>query len=468
MDTTMQKVLEQKSDKYSSRFGDILAETQEAYESTSHGAKRPWSMYDTVAVGKYMETWEEYIPVLEDDSTTRAQLGDVLKIGLGLVALQYATLPITAFASVQPLDDEAGVIYYRRILATSTRGAYTAGQEIFGATPGGQVDDAYYTEEVTYGPYTVLAGEATADTVTGTLQTPVRPRELRIDITGSVTQTGIDDGAGNLYGNGIQGTINYTSGAFSITSTGLTVGDKLTIVYQQNLAESDQIPGFKWDLTSKVVRASYFLVQSQFSTFAEFNVRRRFGRILSDDMASDAVAQINGSVLTSGIRKLRNTAITNGLAAITWSETVPAGSSVIEHRQTFVDALETASTNIGNATGRGAISFIIAGSKARIILRSLGFKSDAKSIPGPYLAGYFDGIPVFFTPNTIVLDDEVIVGYRGSLWFESPLVYSPFLPVTTVKGQIGTNLFQNGVATAHAAAIDTVVKEFVTRIRIVA
>lgn len=467
METSMQKVLEAKSNKYSTQFAEFLEPAQEAYGETTYGQKRAWSTYDTVALGKYMETYEEYIPVLEEDQTTRAQLGDVLKLGLGLVALQYATLPITAFASVQPLDDEAGVIYYRRILATKTRGAYTAGQEIFGATPGNTLDNDYYSEEQSV-THTVVGGDVTdgVATYSVTLQIPVRPRNITIDVSGSVSQKGIDDGEGNIYGNGIQGTINYATGALVINSTGAVATDVITVIYQQNLAESDNIPGFKWDLTSKIVRASYFLVQAQFSTFAEFNVRRRFGRMLSDDMAADAVAQINGAVLTSGIKKLRNTALTNGLSTIVWDSEVPTGSSVIEHRQTFVDTLEQAASAIGDATGRGAISFIIAGSKTRVILRSLGFKADVKNIPGPYLAGYFDGIPVFYAPSSLIPEGEAIVGYRGTMWFESPLTYSPFLPATTVKGQIGTNLFQNGVATAHAAAVDTVVKEFVVRITI--
>jgi hypothetical protein len=468
MDNTMQKVYEQKETKFMRNYGELITEAHDAHDSTLHGTKNPWTIYDTCAIGKYLETWEEMLPVFESDPTIRSSLGDILNVGLGLVALQYATLPITAFASVQPLDDEAGTIYYRRLMATMTRGAYTADNLIMGATPGDTVDDAYYSEEQLL-TYTVLSGDVSSTTTTKTLtlMTPVRPRDVRISVThGASTYNGIDDGQGNVYGQNIQGTINYANGALALVITATAAADVINVIYDQNLAEADTLPGFKWDLSTKVVRANYFLIQSQFSTFAEYTIKRRFGRILADDVAADAVAQINGAVLTSGIKKLKAASLTNDLPTINWDATPLSGESIIEHRMTFTDVFEQVMTAIGNQTGRGAISFIIAGSKIRTILRSLGFKPEAKNIPGPYLAGYHEGIPVFFASSSLIADNEALFGYRGTMWFESALVYSPYLPITTVRGQVGLNLFKSGVASAHAAAIDTVVSDFVQRVTV--
>ena len=66
--------------------------------------KKGLTPYDKVALGRYLRTWESMLPILEADATTRDALGDIIRARLGLVALQYSTLPITYMASVQPLS----------------------------------------------------------------------------------------------------------------------------------------------------------------------------------------------------------------------------------------------------------------------------------------------------------------------------------------------------------------------------
>ena len=79
--------------------------------------------------------------------------------------------------------------------------------------------------------------------------------------------------------------------------------------------------------------------------------------------------------------------------------------------------------------------------------------------------GFFQNIPVFHAPASLIADDEAIVGYRGASWFSSPVVYAPFLPVVTVKGT-GANVFNRKNGVAHAAAVETVVSGFAALIKI--
>jgi hypothetical protein len=467
------KKAEQDAMRFESKFGSIIDEAAETFNE-AYGTHKQWTQHDTVGLGQYLETWESYAQMFEDDATTRDHLGDYLKVGLGLAAIQYVTLPATFLASVQPLADEVGLVYYRELVATQTRGNITQG-DVIGSQQGKLSHDldGYYGEELTSSTAVV----ATTQTYTPTLSAPVRQRTMTITITitggaNAGTYRGLDDGEGNLIGNwptaaaggAATGTIDYSNGAVSISldDTAATAGS-IIIVYHQNLAQAANIPGFLYRLASKSIRVNYFILENQYSTLSDYAVRRRFGRALSDDVASASVAQINSAVLSSIIRKLNQAAITTGTA--NWDAAVPAGVSVADHRRTFPDSFEAAAQLIDAVTGRGAISFIVAGSYARRILSTLGVDMVRKPLPGPYLTGFFQNIPVFYAPATLLPDDEVLVGYRGPSWFEAPVVYSPFLPVVMVKGT-GSNVFNRVTGTAHAAGVDTVMTGFCAKVKI--
>ena len=222
------------------------------------------------------------------------ELGDYLKVGLGLAAIQYVALPATFLASVQPINDEVGLVYYRELVATATRGDITQG-DIIGSQQGKLSHDldGYYGEHLVKAT-AVAAGTGTYNIA---LSAPVRDQtaKITVEITGGAnagSYRGLDDGEGFIIGNwptgaGLDtGTINYETGAavVNVDDTGATAGT-ITIEYHQNLAQANEIPGFQYRLQSRTIRVNYFILENQYSTLADYNVRRRFGRALSDDVA---------------------------------------------------------------------------------------------------------------------------------------------------------------------------------------
>lgn len=420
------------------------------------------TMHEKLALGQYMENWENYLPILENDPTSRSVLGDIVQARMGLVALQYATLPIADLASVQPLNEQWGVIYYRRLVATTTRAGVTQGTTV--ANPAGLIyqNPDYYSEATTQSFPTVTAQQNYNLTLSGT---PLLPRYVQITVGPAKA---IDDGQGNILGTGVSGTINYATGALvlSITNASVNLGThQIVVTYHQNLVESNSIPGFQWKLDSKVVYSQFFTISTQYSAVSEWLVKQRFDRVLSQDLVADAVAQINSTVLSLAIRKLREAAVSNG-APVVWDAAAPAGTSRAEHRITFNDAIEQSLTKIGDRSGYAGRSFIVVGAQGRVILGTLGLKPLVKTVTGPYLLGYWDGTPVYYAPQPILGQDEVLVGYRGTNWFESPVVYAPFMPVMTVEGPATPNPMLKNMAVAHAAAVEVVLPEFVERIQI--
>lgn len=426
--------------------------------------KKGLTPYDKVALGRYLKTWESMLPILEADATTRDNLGDIIRARLGLVALQYGTLPITELASVQPLSEEAGIVYYRKLVATTTRGGVNAGDTI--GNPFGIINanPDYYSEVSTY-THSTAGGTGSGDTFTFTLpNTPVRKRYVSVMVGTSLKA--VDDGEGNLLGNGVYGTINYATGAVSLTiAANYTPGtDNIVLTYHQNLVESANVPGFRWELRSKLVQTQFFAIYTQFSSVTEYVIKQRFGRLFAEDLVYDATTQINAAVLSRAVRLLHQASMQ--WTPLTWSATPPSGVSAAEHRLTFLDMLETAVTEIGNRSGAAAKSFIVTGLRGRVVLATLGLKAQPKSVTGPYLIGYWDSVPVFYAPPSVLPDNVVLVGYRGESWFEAPVVYAPYLPIMTVRASASPNPVMQNIVTAHAAGLETVAPEFVQRIEI--
>ena len=460
----LERKLEAEVEKYEKDYGSLIEQVANARKELFG---EEWNRFHTWALGTYLRVWEEMIPVLEEDATTRNLLGPIIKQRLDFVAAQYAGLPITFLASVQPMTEEVGVVYFRQLKAATTRGGVTKGDVLLSTTGKLASEVAeYYSEEVTTSVGTIDTGGADPNTFDVTLEHPVVARTVTIDVGGGKKKA-VDDGEGHILGVDIQGTINYETGELhvEVKLSGLENGDAVTATYSQNLAEASEVPGFVWELVGTEIRARGFLLQALYNRISNAVVARKLGRALDEDIAADVAAQINAAVMTAALKSVVTEA-TKAARTVEWDASPPSGVSVAEHRKTFPDAVEAAATLMGEATGRSVVSFIIAGTYGRRILRSLGVNLNYQVQQGPYLAGYWDGIPVYSATKSLIDDDRVVVGYKGPSWFEAPMVYAPFIPVLTVTGTTGGNVFRQATGVAHLAGLKIVVPDFLASVRI--
>lgn len=455
--------------KYEGQYGDYM---QIAADAMKKKFEYEWTPQDSVAFGQYAETWESYREVFEADLTSRNTLGEALKSNLGLVAMAYSSLPIQNLASVQPLNDEAGTVYFRKGVAAKARGTIAAGSDLI--TPMGAVnkDISSFTSETQ--DLSVSVTDNTVLTYNASLGAELRPGSVRISVAGGKIKA-MDDGEGHILGVGIDAegsTINYQTGAAVIKFVGLAAkgvnnGDTIDVVYAQSVIDSDTIPTMKWILTSKVVNADYYILQSQYSNLSEVVLRKRFGAELSDQVSADLVSQITSSVMFKAIQKLRSAALRNEATtgeSVTWVMAAPAGVSDADHRKTFDDKLIEATGIMYKVAGKGEVTTLIVGTKGKQVLRTAGMRMIKNAVSGPHLCGMYDGVPVYYAPNSVLGDNEILVIYRGANWYEAPLVYAPFLPVTTVSGKAIDNVLTNAQAAYHSAALENVMDGFCVRI----
>jgi hypothetical protein len=468
MDKNLELVQQSKAAKYESQYGDYMQIASDAMKSKF---EYDWTQQDTLAFGDYASNWESYIPVFEADITSRSVLGPALQTNLGMIAMSYAALPIQALASVQPLTDEAGTVYYRKGIAANDHGQVKKGDQLIGAMGGLNDKIDSFTSETQV---------ATQKFTTGTtsysfnLGAEVRPGTVKVSVAGGKVKA-IDDGEGHLLGVNIdaaKSTINYSTGTTKVVfsdATSISNSDAIDVVYATSTIDSDSIPTMKWILTSKVVNADYYVLQSQYSNLSEMVLRKRFGADLSNQITSDLVSQITSSVMYKAIGKLRAAAIRNEAVTgttITFAATAASGISEFDHRRTFDDKLIEATAMMYKVAGKGDVTALVVGMKGKQILRSCGMRVISNAVSGPHLCGMYDNVPVYYAPNTVLADSEILAIYRGADWFESPLVYAPFLPVTTVHGNAVNNVLVNAQAAYHSAAVETVEEGFVVRITI--
>jgi hypothetical protein len=207
------------------------------------------------------------------------------------------------------------------------------------------------------------------------------------------------------------------------------------------------------------------MLSTEYSSFDDIEVRQRFGVAMDVQAQADLVNQINGAVLMQAIRKLRQAALEASTVVPTFSLTPPTNVPLILHLQGFDFFLEQAKIEIIKRTYVGTVRALITSDSGLRVLRANGATVVDRSVAGPYYAGDYKGAAIYYVPPAagILQADEMIVVHRGDNWFESPIVYAPYLPVTVNVAD--TTAFRYVVSAGHSAAIEAVVPGYAQLIR---
>ncbi|HFV1618995.1 hypothetical protein [Campylobacter jejuni] len=477
---------------YQAKYADVLESVGEHFDRM-YGNNKTWGEdVDAAVIGKYCETVEENLPfILESAGTSTGNLGDMLKGSLGLVAAQYATSIIPFIGATQPAENEIAMIYYKTAVANTARGSINAGDTII--NPFGRVNanlDEYTGTEQAVQAKLAEGTNFTNSSKTATIKLIPEGRNSGIQVgtiaisvsvaSGSKTLTAIDKAkenasVGNIYGTGIDAeasTINYDTGVLTLkfTENGIAANDIVDVVFLELITAADEVPSFKYKLTSEALRINYWPVQTSWDSVSDFLALKKFGSKLSDLASKDLLSMINNLISYNAIKQLRNATIRNEAdpiinGPIKWSVKAAAGVSLVDHRRTFEDVYEFAHRRMELLTGLGGVSAIIVGSEGRKIYRALGMKDIERGKAGAYVLGFWTGIPVIYAPSQALPANEILVIYKGDDWFTTPLVYAPFMPVMTAEAQGRLqNVFAKQMGIVHAAGLKAVNPGFVQRV----
>lgn len=455
------KRVEESAERYFRRYRPQI----EALESSSTLSKvRSVTPYDIYALGKQLETFDVYKKICEADGAL-GQLGTIPNIALDVISASYGTSPLSVIASTQPIEEEQGIVYFKSIIAQSTRGNVKEGDTIYSSN---QIED---TAPIGYSSNRLYE---TINTVADTTEykltlpgLPIRPGFLKF--TTNLPNVIINDnGDGNIIGKGAEGTIDYNTGALVLKlATAPEAGRIITVQYDVDHSSSTEIPKIISKYVTKPVSARIFAIKDTVGLDTSYALRKRLGVIADDQQAEDLVTAINSETMNTAVVTL----VSSAIGVTEWKKTAPEGVSYFEHKQTLKDAIVAAEASILGNAGRGGVNILIAGRNAAAILSTLpGFtRLTDGSANGPHIFGTLDGATVVRVPNSNVLNaDKILAMYKGTSPFDAPIVYAPYMPllVTTALPD-GRNPLLTQKAAAVWAAIENLVPAFVTTINLV-
>jgi hypothetical protein len=426
------------------------------------------SYYDIYALGKQLEQFEVYKQICEEQGNVNL-LGKIPDVAFDVITAVHGASIIPLVASVQPIDEERGTVYFKQVRSATTKGSQTAGNVV--------VDPR--TNVVTPSGYAsnILENQVAATSVAAQLvynfnlaAFPVKSESLSVRL-GSTSVLGKDIGAdasnssiGRIWGSGLSGTVNYATGAVSITlAADPGNGVDLLVSYQQNYELSSDIPQIDTFFDSKGIFARVYALKGTVGMLQSYGMSRRFGMVAEDELSKDLVQEINREIGGDLVRKLKASA----LGSTTFSRTAPTGVSYFEHKQTYKDSLAEAERKLVDNAGRGSISLLIVGKTHAQTIQTLpGFVKlfDGNSL-GSHVFGTLDGIIVIRVTETAILgSEEGLAVWKGLSPFEAAAVYSPFMPLTVTSTlPQAPNPLQSMKAAAVWAGIESVVPQFVTR-----
>lgn len=415
------------------------------------------SPFEVLAVGQMFDQYLSYQDLCESQGNL-GSLGVVPQIALDVITASVGNSVIPLLASIQPMREEQGIVYYKQIQAATDSVDYKAGDVIA---------DPRMLDNIAQGNLgSMRKSEVLGETLESTLEYtlslsafPVRPYMVDFNVVG--IGSGKDDGNGKVLGFGFSGTINYNSGRVDlIFATNPGEGHQIQVMYDLDVDSLQKIDKIKGSLVTTNIRAEIWALQADVGSFANYAFGQRFGRSAMDEVAADLTNEITRVLNTQAIKRLA----AGSMGTYEWSKTPPAAVSYAEHKLTFIDAIAGAESNLHLNSGANSASRFIAGQKAAAVLRGLPNFVPAQSNVSVGLFGFYDGIPVI-RATKIIPDNELLLVANGSSYFNSPLAYAPFMPLMiTNTVQSPSNPFQHTQAAGVWAGMKQLNGRLVTKI----
>lgn len=403
------------------RWSNYLSAVNEAF-----GASLPIDRQVVLAV--CLEATQQQINRVENlyEATQPTDIGPFKKFGLELVTAVVPNLIANDIVSVQPMANKIGEVRYIKYLYGSNKGKVAAGQEYnsFQKFSGGNFN---YSSEIVEEE---SIGESGETSYTGNLSwIPIRPGTVEFKVGSTVLK---DNGAGVVTGTGLTtGTINYTTGAYSLTFAQATTAD-ITVDYEFNLEQAPvNSPEFQLKIETMPVTARSRKLKALYAFDAAYDLQRDYGveinTALVGQIAAEIKHEIDGEILDDLL------AAASGLTITDFQKTPPEGIDVDAHYRSFYTKIIEGGNKIFKATKRASANFLVMGVGVADIVESMSqFRSAGAVSPvGPHLVGYLNNIPCY--KNPYYPDNEYIVGFKGETLFDAGYIYCPYMPVMTTS-----------------------------------
>lgn len=424
-----------------SKWGNEIGAINEAFDG-----KLDWYRQATTAI--LLENTSAHIDRMTqmgamNEATQPGDVGYFKKYAINLLSAAIPNLIAPEIVSMQPMLSRVGEMRFLKVLYGSNKGSVKAGDTMFSMFHGGNGQTAYSSDEID-SEYVTAEGNQ----ITGSLAwLPVVPGSVKL-VIGTTEVT--DDGAGKITGTGVTaGTIDYNSGAFSITLAAEPAeGDDVYFNYRYNNMD---VPVQAPEVTLKIEVAPIIAKSRKLKTIyafdAAFDMTKDYGMQINNELVTYTAAQIKHEIDGEIMGDLLRIASATG---VTWDATPRDGISLRDHNESFYNKIVEAGNNIFDATKLANGSYIIVGMDAANVVETLPrFRPSGVIKPtGPHLAGYLGSMPVY--KNPFYPADTFLVGWKGNGMFEAGYLYCPYMPIMTTQLIMDADFQgQRGFATSY-------------------
>jgi hypothetical protein len=444
---TLSEINESSADEQASIYADKYADQVSAYESSSSKAKiqESVSAYEIVALGQQLDQFSNYAKFTESQGNL-GSLGAIPQVALDVITASVGSSILPLLASIQPMAEEHGIVYYKAIKAMQTSGGYTAGDNIANPLARDNPGNGTLGRNRKAVTLATTPGATPGVSYSGNIaDVPLRPFMLEVSVAG--VGYGKDNGNGQILGFGFSGTVNYVTGAWTIVFADTPpISTALAAIYDIDVDGAANIEKIQGSLLTKDVRATIFALASDVGAFANYAFSQRFGKSAIDEVASDLTNEITRILNTNAVL-----AIVANLpvgATDTFFRVPPTGISYAEHKLTFIDSIATAEQRLHSQSGAPTANRYIAGRVAAQVLRGMPdfqIAPDAATV-SVGLYGFYDGVPVIRATGVVGDNDLILCSNTGN-YFNAPLAWAPFMPLmVTSTVQSANNPFRSTTA----------------------
>ena len=458
VDPLHNNLIAQSRDAYAKRWGTKMSKEKEA-----------------VLKNSLQQVTNKLIAKNVSKEAIKSAVSDISKVDNPLAMLYnlYSILipnfAYTEVCGVQPLPTKESPIFYPQITANENRNGITKGTALLGSTNWAK-ENTYTTNKV--------AADATVSGTDVTFTAPegsMLPNTLEITVSGAANAFTLDDGKGNI--NPVlnvitSGTVDYDTGAVSITLDGAASGAEVSVKYRYDWgilpdgSQAQKPAQIVLEWKSKTITANPYRLRSTYSLDDFYAAKQVLSGYDIDQVLSTSLGGLINKEISCNIFD-EMLARAEGTKA--WNSILPSGVSQIEHNMSILQSITEASNEIRKNINRSGANWIIAGSKMMNIIEALSanfynskeiWSANSYSAEpiGPYVAGtLFNRYKVL--KNQDFDDDIALMGYRRddmdasyltgsfiSLYATNPLAKDDLTVVQGMGTQMGgTRAFENSM-----------------------
>jgi hypothetical protein len=380
-----------------------------------------------IMVAIMLENYKNYVKSL-DETTKVLQVGNFDKFAYPIISMVSENLVAQDLVAVQPLSGPSGLVFYMDFVTGQAKGNVPKGAKVWDARLG-HVNRFEDGGDMVPSEF-LFVGTGALSVFTGNVAyRPLKPGTVQVS---DGTNVSVDNGNGvlsNALTNMTAGTIDYTTGAYSITFSAPPAGTyNVSATYAMDMEANPNLQQIDFQISSSPLYAKERKLRGRWSTEAAQALEALHGMSAESQITTAIANELQFEIDREVITDLQAIA---GAGLVTWDANIPAGSTIsfTEHKLSFIDAVVEASNFIYRATNRVKATWILAGLQAASVIETLPTfvgAGGAAEVDGVSFLGTLNGrYKVYADPHYPV--DQFLVGYKGDQFLRTGYIFAPWI-----------------------------------------